>query len=90
MFFRLTKKAFKAQKLQELKSGGDLDLIILDMMDFQIMDKENKETPPFLVKQEYQALLELPYQQKFIIFTYVSPEHNSVFVMGIEQGTQQH
>ena len=33
---------------------------------FQIMDKENKETPPFLVKQEYQALLGLPYQQKFI------------------------
>lgn len=66
MFFRLTKKAFKAQKLQELKAGGDLDLIILDMMDFQIMDKENKETPPFLVKQEYQSLLELPYQQKFI------------------------
>ena len=48
MFFRLTKKAFKAQKLQELKSGGDLDSTILDMMDFQIMDKENKETPPFL------------------------------------------
>ena len=66
MFFRLTKKAFKAQKLQELKAGGDLDLIILDMMDFQIMDRENRETPPFLVKQEYQALLELPYQQKFI------------------------
>ena len=66
MFFILTKKAFKEQKLLELKRGGDLDLIILDMMDFQIMDKENKETPPFLVKQEYQALLELPYQQKFI------------------------
>ena len=38
MFFRLTKKTFKAQKLQELKAGGDLDLIILDMMDFQIME----------------------------------------------------
>ena len=66
MFFRVTKKAYKAQKLQELKNGGDLDLIILDMMDFQIMDRENKETPPFIIKQEYQALLELPYQQKLI------------------------
>lgn len=66
MFFRLTKKAFKEQKLLELKRGGDLDLIILDMLDFQIMDKGEKETPPFLIKQEYQALLELPYQQKFI------------------------
>ena len=62
----ITKKAYKAKKLQELKAGGDLDLIILDMLDFQIQDRENKETPPFIVKQEYQALLELPYQQKFI------------------------
>ena len=64
MFFRLSKKAFKEQKLLELKKGGDLDLIILDMMDFQIMDRENKETPPFIIKMEYQALLDLPLKEK--------------------------
>ena len=84
MFFRVTKKAYKAQKLQELKNGGDLDLIILDMMDFQIMDRENKETPPFIVKQEYQALLELPYQQKLIAVLHMLGYKHTKFLENVK------
>lgn len=64
MFIRNSKKAFMAQKLVELREGAHPDSIILDLLDFQVMDIANKETPPFIVKMEYQALLDLPLKEK--------------------------
>ena len=54
-----------AQKLVELQGGGHPDSIILDLLDFQVMDIANKETPPFIIKMEYQALLDLPLKEKW-------------------------
>ena len=64
MFIRNSKKAFLAQKLVELRGGTHPDSIILDLLDFQVMDIANKETPPFIIKMEYQALLDLPLKEK--------------------------
>ena len=64
MFIRSSKKAFLAQKLVELQGGTHPDSIILDLLDFQVMDIANKETPPFIIKMEYQALLDLPLKEK--------------------------
>ena len=64
MFIRNSKKAFLAQKLVELQGGTHPDSIILDLLDFQVMDIANKETPPFIIKMEYQALLDLPLREK--------------------------
>ena len=64
MFIRNSKKAFLAQKLVELQGGTHPDSIILDLLDFQVMDNANKETPPFIIKMEYQALLDLPLKEK--------------------------
>ena len=64
MFIRNSKKAFLAQKLVELQGGTHPDSIILDLLDFQVMDNANKETPPFIIKMEYQALLNLPLKEK--------------------------
>ena len=64
MFIRSSKKAFLAQKLVELREGTHPDSIILDLLDFQVMDIANRETPPFIVKMEYQALLDLPLKEK--------------------------
>ena len=64
MFIRNDKRAFLAQKLVELQGGTHPDSIILDLLDFQVMDIANKETPPFIIKMEYQALLDLPLKEK--------------------------
>ena len=64
MFIRNSKKAFLAQKLVELQGGTHPDSIILDLLDFQVMDIANRETPPFIIKMEYQALLDLPSKEK--------------------------
>ena len=64
MFIRNSNKAFLAQKLLELQGGTHPDSIILDLLDFQVMDIANKETPPFIIKMEYQALLDLPLKEK--------------------------
>ena len=64
MFIRSSKKAFLAQKLVELQGGTHPDSIILDLLDFQVMDIANRETPPFIIKMEYQALLDLPLKEK--------------------------
>ena len=64
MFIRNSKKAFMAKKLVELQGGAHPDSIILDLLDFQVMDIANKETPPFIIKMEYQALLDLPLKEK--------------------------
>ena len=64
MFIRNSKKAFLAQKLVELQGGTHPDSIILDLLDFQVMDIANRETPPFIIKMEYQALLDLPLREK--------------------------
>ena len=64
MFIRNSKKAFLAQKLVELQGGTHPDSIILDLLDFQVMDIANRETPPFIIKMEYQALLDLPLKEK--------------------------
>ena len=64
MFIRNSKKAFLAQKLVELQGGTHPDSIILDLLDFQVMDIDNRETPPFIIKMEYQALLDLPLKEK--------------------------
>ena len=64
MFIRNSKRAFLAQKLVELREGTHPDSIILDLLDFQVMDIANKETPPFIIKMEYQALLDLPLKEK--------------------------
>ena len=64
MFIRNSKKAFMAQKLVELREGTHPDSIILDLLDFQVMDTSNRETPPFIIKMEYQALLDLPLKEK--------------------------
>lgn len=64
MFIRNSKRAFLAQKLVELQGGAHPDSIILDLLDFQVMDIANKETPPFIIKMEYQALLDLPLKEK--------------------------
>ena len=64
MFIRNSKKAFLAQKLVELREGTHPDSIILDLLDFQVMDIANRETPPFTIKMEYQALLDLPLKEK--------------------------
>ena len=64
MFIRNSKKAFLAKKLVELQGGTHPDSIILDLLDFQVMDIANKETPPFIIKMEYQALLDLPLKEK--------------------------
>ena len=64
MFIRKDKKAFLAQKLVELQGGTHPDSIILDLLDFQVMDIANRETPPFIIKMEYQALLDLPLKEK--------------------------
>ena len=64
MFIRSSKKAFLAQKLVELQGGTHPDSIILDLLDFQVMDIANRETPPFIIKMEYQALLDLPLREK--------------------------
>ena len=64
MFIRNSKKAFMAKKLVELHEGTHPDIIILDLLDFQVMDIANKETPPFIIKMEYQALLDLPLKEK--------------------------
>ena len=64
MFIRNSKKAFLAQKLLELRGGTHPDSIILDLLDFQVMDIANRETPPFIIKMEYQALLDLPLKEK--------------------------
>ena len=64
MFIRNSKKAFMAQKLVELQGGTHPDSIILDLLDFQVMDIANRETPPFIIKMEYQALLDLPLREK--------------------------
>ena len=64
MFIRSSKKAFLAQKLVELQGGTHPDSIVLDLLDFQVMDIANKETPPFIIKMEYQALLDLPLKEK--------------------------
>ena len=64
MFIRNSKKAFLAQKLVELQGGNHPDSIILDLLDFQVMDIANRETPPFIIKMEYQALLDLPLKEK--------------------------
>ena len=64
MFIRNDKRAFLAQKLVELQGGTHPDSIILDLLDFQVMDIANKETPPFIIKMEYQALLDLPLREK--------------------------
>ena len=64
MFIRNSKRAFLAQKLVELREGTNPDNIILDLLDFQVMDIANKETPPFIIKMEYQALLDLPLKEK--------------------------
>ena len=64
MFIRNSKKAFLAQKLLELRGGTHPDSIILDLLDFQVMDIDNRETPPFIIKMEYQALLDLPLKEK--------------------------
>ena len=64
MFIRNSKKAFLAQKLVELREGTHPDSIILDLLDFQVMDIANRETPPFIIKMEYQALLDLPLKEK--------------------------
>ena len=64
MFIRISKKAFLAQKLVELQGGTHPDSIILDLLDFQVMDIANRETPPFIIKMEYQALLDLPLREK--------------------------
>ena len=64
MFIRNSKKAFMAQKLVELQGGTHPDNIILDLLDFQVKDNTNKETPPFIIKMEYQALLDLPLKEK--------------------------
>ena len=53
-----------AKKLVELQGGAHPDSIILDLLDFQVMDIANKETPPFIIKMEYQALLDLPLKEK--------------------------
>ena len=53
-----------AQKLVELQGGTHPDSIILDLLDFQVMDIANRETPPFIIKMEYQALLDLPLKEK--------------------------
>ena len=64
MFIRNSKRAFLAQKLVELQGGAHPDSIILDLLDFQVMDIASKETPPFIIKMEYQALLDLPLKEK--------------------------
>lgn len=64
MFIRNSKRAFLVQKLVELRGGTHPDNIILDLLDFQVMDIANKETPPFIIKMEYQALLDLPLKEK--------------------------
>ena len=64
MFIRNDKRTFLAQKLLELQGGTHPDSIILDLLDFQVMDIANKETPPFIIKMEYQALLDLPLKEK--------------------------
>ncbi len=64
MFIRNDKKAFLAKKLVELRGGTHPDSIILDLLDFQVMDIANRETPPFIIKMEYQALLDLPLKEK--------------------------
>ena len=64
MFIRNSKRDFLAQKLVELQGGTHPDNIILDLLDFQVMDNTNKETPPFIIKMEYQALLDLPLKEK--------------------------
>ena len=64
MFIRSSKKAFLAQKLVELQGGTHPDSIILDLLDFQVMDIANRETPPFIIKMEYQSLLDLPLKEK--------------------------
>ena len=64
MFIRNSKKVFLDQKLVELQGGTHPDSIILDLLDFQVMDIANRETPPFIIKMEYQALLDLPLREK--------------------------
>ena len=64
MFIRNDKRTFLAQKLVELREGTHPDSIILDLLDFQVMDIANRETPPFIIKMEYQALLDLPLKEK--------------------------
>ena len=64
MFIRNSKKAFLAQQFVELQAGTHPDSILLDLLDFHVMDTTNKETPPFIIKMEYQALLDLPWKEK--------------------------
>ena len=52
------------QQFVELQGGTDPDNIILDLLDFQFMDTTNKETPPFIIKMEYKALLDLTLKEK--------------------------
>lgn len=64
MFLRNDKRTFLAQKLEELQGGTHPDIIILDLLDFQVRDISNRDTPPFIIKMEYQALLDLPLREK--------------------------
>lgn len=62
----------RKKKLNSLKSllkwklicGEHIDTIILELMEFQVTYPKDKTVPPFIIKQEYQAILDLPHNEK--------------------------
>lgn len=62
----------RKKKLNSLKSllkwklfcGEHIDTIILELMEFQVTYPKDKTVPPYIIKQEYQTLLDLPQGEK--------------------------